>query len=197
MLNSLKNIHETARKIAARERVSAVRIFADILWCWLRYGATREDYEIHDFVRLSGVARGNVVGYKKYLLLEKWFNAPETKAKVDNKRGFLENYGEFLGREWLALAGTAEDRVRAFFERHARVIQKPEDSSQGKGVRRWESADVLAAPALFSEVIRGGVSLRDALFSIRKWRASTTSASTRSASIPSSTVTAKSRFFPR
>ncbi len=158
MLITLKRIHETAREIASREHASTMLIFSDILWCWLHYGVTREDYAIFDFALRSGLSRSKIVGYRKYLQLEKWFNISEARELVDNKRGFLKNYGEFLGREWLTLADATESQARAFFERHARVIQKPEDSEQGRGIRRWESADVLANPSLFSEVFtRGGI----------------------------------------
>ena len=152
----MSRIWKTAKDIAAREHASALAVFADILWCYVRYGATRDDYLTHDFVRLRRRERANIVGYKKYLQLEKWFNDPATQRIVDNKRGFLKNYGEFLGRDRLIIDESTEAQIREFLSRHESVVQKQEDGKQGIGIRFLDCKKLLASPDAFAETVKAG-----------------------------------------
>jgi len=156
-LNSLKRIIKTAKEIAAQEGISSTRIFFDMLGAFVFHGATREDYEALGFVRLSNFARSGIVTCKRLFQIEKWFNAPAAQKVVDNKCGFLENFGEFLGRGWIAPSDVSDEDLRSFLKKNPVVILKPEDASQGEGVRKLNSAELLGDPAKFSELKnRGG-----------------------------------------
>ena len=153
---SLKRIWRTASEIAAREHATALGVTLDILWCFVRYGATRDNYAAFDFIHARARDRAKFVSFVRSRRLEKRLNDPAMKKEIFDKRGFLKNYSEFIGREWLALDESSDEEIRAFLRKHDIVVHKNEHENQGKGVRFLKSAELLSNAAAFAKLRKPG-----------------------------------------
>lgn len=127
----------TAKQIARENSIlgGSTRVFFDMLWCNLRYGAMdSRDYRLFEFYKKNSFERNQFFTKRRYFRLIKTFDR-ETFSKLLDKDYVNEHYSEFINREWIKVTdGTDNDSIRKFLFETRKAIVKPLSSEQGKGI---------------------------------------------------------------
>src|SRR5690606_28859316 len=98
---------------------------ADMVWCTLRYESGYADYEEYEYFNLNARERKTMLSAAMNNRLIQRFNPIEYRYKFRDKREFNRIFADFIGREWLDVEATTVTELRAFIERHRRVMAKP------------------------------------------------------------------------
>ena len=118
--------------------------FGDVLLNKLINGVGPTVYFSWAMYRMNQMERSRYVAGCKSRKLEKIFNTnPNKESVISNKNNFNRTFGEFVTRQWCYAPACDDEQLRAFLERNHRFILKPLDLSQGIGVKRFETAEVL------------------------------------------------------
>jgi hypothetical protein len=83
------------------------------------------------------------------------FNQPEFRHTFRDKIEFNTAFAPYVGREWLDVRTASADELRAFAERHGRIMAKVPDSLSGHGIRSHRAADITDWAAFRDELIAG------------------------------------------
>lgn len=129
----------TAKQIAHECNIfhmgGVLRIFLDMIWCNLRYGAMdSRDYRLFEFYNKNSTACNQYFTKRRYFKLIKTFDR-ETFSNLLNKDYVNEHYAEFINRKWLKVTDdTDNDEIMTFLNTAQKSIIKPLSSEQGRGI---------------------------------------------------------------
>lgn len=134
----------------AKERSgkSKARLFLDMLWCSLHYGAGYHDYVMFAFYRMNGKHRRTYVTRLKNKRLITLVNDPQTADTFDRKVLFDPRFREYLGREFLVVERANKEVFEAFMEGRETVFAKPDVGESGKGIERLKRSDFVDLDAM-------------------------------------------------
>lgn len=152
----LSNIVDTAKRVREVNGRPVPVILADMVWCTLRYESGYADYEEYEYFNLNGRERRTMLSAAMNNRLIQRFNPIEYRYKFRDKREFNRIFADFIGREWLDVEATTVTELRAFIERHARVMAKPISAEAGFGIERLQAADIDDYDALRQRLVDNG-----------------------------------------
>lgn len=145
-----------ARQIGQEQNKWALPIFFNMLW-WAAFEDTAYiDYYEADFALLSRRERKTFMTSLLQHYYATTLNDQEAAKTLESKLEFNRAYERFLGREWLNLEETDAEGLRAFAERHPVLIAKVPVSREGKGVFRYDAAEVEDWDAFYAELVGKG-----------------------------------------
>nr|WP_315267641.1 sugar-transfer associated ATP-grasp domain-containing protein [Microbacterium lemovicicum] len=145
-----------ARQIADEQGKWAPPIFVDMLWSAAFRDTAYIDYYEADFALLSRSERKTFMTSLIQHHLATAVNDREDAKTLEDKINFNRAFGDFLGREWMQLDGTDAAALAAFAARHPIIIAKVPVSREGKGVFRYDTAEVTDWDAFSAELIGKG-----------------------------------------
>ncbi len=133
--------YKTLRQYA---NVLSPGILLDCIWCRLRYGVITEQYFALNFHKKSGRERKTYVSRIYDDKLRAVINKvrPEEREALCNKYIFNRVFHDYIRREYLLTEESTEDEIRAFVDKHEKVLVKPLNLTQGKGIRLLTRADL-------------------------------------------------------
>lgn len=131
-----------AREVAKAHHRSTPVVLADMLVSAAFRDTTFQDYVDWDFATLTRRERATFMTHAISNHIAIRYDHPDYRALFHDKIAFNRTFGEFLGREWLDVREVSGDELRAFVQRHGRVIGKVPVSNSGHGVERYEAADI-------------------------------------------------------
>ena len=145
-----------ARQISREQGRWAVPVFVDMLWSAAFRDTAYIDYYEADFALLNRRERATFMTSLLQHHLANALNDREVAKTLEDKIRFNRAFESFLGREWLALEETDAAGLREFAQRHPVIIAKVPISREGKGVFRYDTAEVEDWDAFRSELVEKG-----------------------------------------
>ena len=139
------------RQCAERSHRSQPLIFADMLLCYILYGAVYTDYLLFGFESLSLRQKRDYLTRTRFRRLCLQLNPPEAREFLSSKLAFYSCYGEYMGRTILSTAAP-EEELRDFLRQNPRFVLKPDVGTGGKGVCIVSASDYPSEQALLDFV---------------------------------------------
>lgn len=136
------NLTRIAGRVAERSGRARPLIMIDMLWCAVRHEVNFQDYAEWDFHTLTRRERATYMTSAKSNHLSQRWNAASHRQLFADKAQFDERFAAHLGREVLDLRRATAGELRAFLERHPRVVAKVADSLGGDGIEVYQSDGV-------------------------------------------------------
>ncbi|HEV7956948.1 MAG: flagellar biosynthesis/type secretory pathwa y protein [Microbacteriaceae bacterium] len=155
----IKALVRRAREVAAKHRKATPVVLADMLWSAAFRNTPFQDYVDWDFAMLSRAERGTFMthSYSNHIAMK--FDQPDYRVLFHDKLEFNRTFDKFLGREWIDIRTATSADLRAFVERHGRVIGKVPFSDSGHGIERYEAAEVQDWDAFRADLLDKGQTL--------------------------------------
>lgn len=128
-------------RVSEKSNKSRIKIFFDMFFCGIQYGAGPLDYELFEFYNLNSAQRKTFVTRGINNALVKKYNLKEYWHIFDNKNEFNETFEEYIDREWLFTKDLSRDKFESFLENKSEIIYKPIDGYCGKGIEKLSVND--------------------------------------------------------
>ncbi len=145
MLQCLNKAQEKSGK-------SRALLLGDMLWCLGRYGAGYHDYLMFQFFNMDGPHRRTYVTRLKNKRLVTLMNDPAAAQTFDHKARFYMRFKEYIGRDFMVVAGATAPQMARFMEGKDLIFAKPDVGESGKGIELLRTADFPNAQALLGYV---------------------------------------------
>lgn len=149
------NLLGFARAISRSSGRPRLLVVIDMLWCAVVYEAAFQDYFDWDFHTLTRRERRTYMTHPKSNHLVERFNQREFRHTFRDKIEFNTAFAAHIGREWLDVRTTGADELRAFAERHGRIMAKVPDSLSGQGIRSHRAEEIAEWGAFRDELLAG------------------------------------------
>lgn len=133
---------ELAHQVKKVSKAPLPVIIADMLWCSVRYEMGFRDYAVWDIRILNARERATWMTHPKAFRLNRTLNGPDSKVILGDKMRFLADFADLTRREWIDAAAASDEDLRAFIDRHPRVIAKPAAGEGGAGIGIYDTAEV-------------------------------------------------------
>ena len=155
--NGFKRLTKTLSPVAEHYGKPKAFFWFDYFWAYIRYGITPNQYIGFRIYAKSGIERAEFYTHRQHKRFEAALNDPKHYKVFWDKEKFNAEFKDFVHRDWLNCADAAEDEIKAFIDKHKKVIVKPTSASSGKGIHVYkgeESAiDLIAGKVLLEEYI--------------------------------------------
>jgi len=125
------------RRISTCAEGRYIYCWIDMLWCYICFGASPEDYFRYELYRKSNYEKNRFTTYRRSQKLIKTYNNPGEIAKVLDKRIANKIFADFISREWLDTESCGYDDFQRFLLKHKEIIVKPVAGGSGKGVCKY------------------------------------------------------------
>ncbi|MGB4135590.1 MAG: sugar-transfer associated ATP-grasp domain-containing protein [Microbacterium sp.] len=135
-------LFELAHQVQRVSKAPIPVIVADMLWCSVRYEMGFRDYVVWDIRTLTSAERKTWMTHPKAFRLNSTLNGPDSRAIVGDKVRFLQDFADLTRRDWLDVETASDADLRAFLDRHPRVIAKPARGEGGAGIAIYETTEV-------------------------------------------------------
>ena len=116
----------------------------DMCWCYLRYGATTNDYKRNKFYKLKASYRDTFLTFRRYIRLIQQRMDFDTHLLFKNKSEFNKSYKDFVCRDWCVInKETSLEFIYNFIDAHkGDAIVKAMDEMQGNGIYKVSRTSV-------------------------------------------------------
>ena len=95
----IKNLNKTMKYIHKKEGHLYTFLFLDIVWCYLRYGITYNEYRIFEFYNLEGSKRKTYISRRKYKKIRKKLISEDIINVVEDKELFLRRFKNYIPKD--------------------------------------------------------------------------------------------------
>lgn len=145
----LEELNKSLEKAKARSGRGKARLFLDMLWCSVRYGAGYHDYVMFGFYDMDGRHRDTYVTRIRNKKMITLLNDPDTAEIFDHKTKFNPRFREYLGRDFLVVDEMTPEQFAEFVKDKDRVFAKPDVGESGKGIERLAKADFASVEDMY------------------------------------------------
>lgn len=145
----LEELNRSLEKAKARSGRGKARLFLDMLWCSVRYGAGYHDYVMFGFYDMDGRHRDTYVTRIRNKKMITLLNDPDTAEIFDHKTKFNPRFREYLGRDFLVVDEMTPEQFAEFVKDKDRVFAKPDVGESGKGIERLAKADFASVEDMY------------------------------------------------
>ncbi|WAB83307.1 flagellar biosynthesis protein [Microcella daejeonensis] len=145
-----------ATQISKEQGKHPVPVLIDMLYSAAFRDTAYLDYYEADFALLTRAERATFMTSLLQHHLAEALNDREAAKTFENKIAFNTAFAEFLHREWIDLSTAGVDELRSFAERHPVIIAKVPVSREGKGVFRYDTAEVSEWTAFHADLVSKG-----------------------------------------
>lgn len=151
-----RRVWSFATQISEEQGKFAPAVFVDML-IWAAFHDTAYiDYYEADFALLTKAERKTFMTSLIQHHLAQALNKRPDVLQFENKLTFNRRFAAYLGREWIDLEAVGVEGLRDFAQRHPVIIAKTPVGREGKGVFRYDTADVADWDAFFAELVGKG-----------------------------------------
>lgn len=143
----LDNVRRNVAFVRADSGKSSVRIFLDMVFCFLRYGAGYVDYQAYNFINLPSKLRNTYLTRNRCRRFLSEVNCPDYEAYFEDKIRFNRTFDKYLGRGWIDLSSASDAQIAEFLETHGQIyFLKPADGECGIGIERIDLREMGSDP---------------------------------------------------
>lgn len=96
----LKNLSKTLKYIHNKTSYLYTYLFFDIIWCYIRYGITYNEYRIFEFYDVSSYKRGTFMSKRKYNSVNKRLVDHKITNVIKDKKLFLKRFKDYIKIEF-------------------------------------------------------------------------------------------------
>lgn len=115
-------------------------VLTDMLWSAAFRDTPFQDYVDCDFAMLDRSERVTFMTNSLSNHIAMKYDQADYRVLFHDKLAFNGRFDSLLGREWLDVRTTTDAELRAFVEKHERVMAKVPFSDSGLGVERYEAS---------------------------------------------------------
>lgn len=131
-------------ELAKEYRLPAAVLKTDCFLSKLIHGSNPDQYFAFQFYKLRGRERRRFVTKRRSEKIEKLCNAAPASEieKIANKASFNRTFAAFIHRDWLYAPDSSENDLKEFLKRNRKILIKPANLTQGKGIRLLTEDDL-------------------------------------------------------
>ena len=151
-----KRLVKASKRIAAQYNCNRHFVVCDALWAYVRYGTTPNEYIAWEFYRMSYRERCQYFTARHTYKYYPRFNPASFAKYFDDKPTTNRVFSKFITRKWLNCAEATIDEIAEFVKSHTKLIVKPSNQAQGKGVHIYKGEkpeELKQAKALLEEFV--------------------------------------------
>ncbi len=150
-----EELNKSLERAKKRSGKGKLRLFCDMLWCSVRYGAGYHDYVMFAFYNMDGRHRDTYVTRLRNKKLITAVNDPDTADIFDHKALFDPRFRSYLGRDFLVVSEMTREDFRRFMEDKDVVFAKPDVGESGKGIERLQKSSFQNADGMYDYLKAG------------------------------------------
>lgn len=128
-------------------------LFFDILWCFIRYGTTYNDYRIFEFYNINSSLRKTYVSKRKYNMINKKLVDTSIVNVINDKSLFLLRFKDYIGKELICLKDLSFKSFENYALENPRIIARSNSSSYISSYKRYDLSD-FRSPAFLNGSIK-------------------------------------------
>ena len=115
---------------------SRIFYWLDMSYCFLRYGATTQNYDNFQFYKKNACYRNSYLTFRRYVKLIQRKMDWDVHLLFKQKNEFNRHYQDFIHRKWMVLdVSTTQEQINSFLnDCGGKAIVKPLDEMQGHGI---------------------------------------------------------------
>ena len=133
------------------------QVFNDVMYCCFIYKNLPQEYFSYKFNLLSHEGRSTFVTCGNKKPYYKVFNNPNCAEFLNKKTETYRKYGQFFGREVLAIIDANDFKsFESFAERHSVFIYKPAEDAGGNGIKIYDCKKYSSLRELFDVILMRG-----------------------------------------
>ena len=136
--SSFKRLFKVMNDIHKKTGKNRFIMFFDIMYCFIKYGAGYNDYNIFAFYNMNGKQRSTYVTRVINKKIISMCNDPKYAYIFNDKSAFNERFKDYLKREFLNVSKMNENEFTKFIKNKDVIFAKPNDGESGKGIERLE-----------------------------------------------------------
>lgn len=148
-----KSLFATVKKVHKISGKNSIYLFFDIVICGFKYGAGYMDYMLCEFYNLNKKQRATYVTRGINNTITRILNNKEYYHFFDNKEEFYQKFQKYLGREWIDIQTSGEEKFEEFMENRETVIVKPTDLCCGQGVDKLNKSDFPSVKDMYENLM--------------------------------------------
>ena len=111
----------------------------DYIVAFIVHGASISDYFAYGFYKLRYNGRKEYITYRRYHIIQDKCNLSSDRCLCRDKNKFNELFKDFLGRDWIDVNNTTEERFISFCNQYPVVFIKEINGYRGIGTRKIET----------------------------------------------------------
>lgn len=151
--NYLRQINDVSIEISNKTSIKRKKIIYDILQCSIKYSASPNNYKKFKFYELNTDKRKTYITNGDSEKLIKKYNDNKYRDIFENKITFAQKFNKFFKREWIDLNKITYDDFKKFILNKTKIIYKPVDSAQAKGIEVINVGQFKSIKELYSYLI--------------------------------------------
>lgn len=148
-----RNLFNIINEIHKENGISRIRLFFDILYCGMKFGAGFNDYKLYRFYELDDQQRSTYLNRTNNVQIVRALNDADYYHLVDDKVEFNELFKDYLKRDWLDMRKTSLEEFEAFCNKHDEMMIKPLNETGGKGVEKLYVKDYPSPKELYDLIL--------------------------------------------
>ncbi len=137
-LSQSKQVSNKLRKEKGRSRIST---FFDLVSCSIKYKTSPHNYEVMGFADLKDEQRKTFFTFSDNIAMMEKYNSKKHEAIFYNKFIFSKVFSDFYGRKCVMTNYLTLEDFEKFMEGENKIVYKPVNAAQGKGVEVLDSSD--------------------------------------------------------
>ena len=117
-------------------------VLLDVIWSYVLYGSWTNNYFEYRFWEKSHSKRKEFFTWKKARNLINEVNGKKHSPYFRKKNLFLEEFKDYIKRDWLYVPSATLEEVQAFLEKYSFVMEKDNEGMFGNGVKRLNTSEI-------------------------------------------------------
>lgn len=112
------------KNISCKTNKTYFQVYWDYIFCHLKHGATKEDYELFQMYLLNHKEKSTVVTTKKNQKLIQKYNDRNSYDLLNNKIFFHQKFKKLMKLDWMILTKDNIEQFKQFVQKHPIIIAK-------------------------------------------------------------------------
>lgn len=119
-----------------------LKLFADVVYCYFRYGSWFNNYFEYRFWDKSAGKRNTFLTWKRARRFINRVNGKNHCSKFRKKHEFLQEFAENIHRDWIFVPDASYDEFLLFVAKHSVLIEKSNEGMFGIGVSKKKREEI-------------------------------------------------------
>ena len=149
----LSQSKEVSNKLKKEKGKSKISTFIDLVNCSRKYRTSPHNYEVMGFADLTKEQRKTYFTFSDSIAMMEKYNSKKHEAIFYNKFIFSKVFSEFFGRKCVITNYLTEEDFEKFMEGETKIVYKPVNAAQGKGVEVLDLCDFENLKELYNYVM--------------------------------------------
>ncbi len=145
-----KQVSAKLKKEKGRSKIST---FFDLVNCSRKYKTSPHNYEVMGFADLTSEQRKTFFTFYDNIAMMEKYNSKKHEAIFYNKFIFSKVFSDFYGRKCVMTNYLTEEDFEKFMEGETKIVYKPVNAAQGKGVEVLDLKDFDSLHTLYDYVM--------------------------------------------